>query len=305
MEKKDARWHESCSDAYPNQPMIVARFSLIAGWLEECWECTGKVFVSDSRDVFFQGDPFDNVSSNDIVLFSEHPAMTTLHWLEQPMMSHCYHLQLGPQPVINSGTIMGTKIAIVHLFREMGREYEKLRRQCKSEGIFDGIGVDQPLLNSMYYRGDIKNAEVLKYREGPVMTVGFPSSIFLKKYEDSNFTLPDHRTCYKETLMTDLSKSSVEVSNDTNLTAWQIQDFVRLQPDLFAKVLKLVNGWDFAFMNNDGKPAAVVHQYDRFGVPFFWDANQGASGVWMKPIVGEDSFSASSECTAKKNTNSL
>merc|ERR1719487_360146 len=224
------------------------------------------------------------------MLFSEHPGITTMHWLERPMMHECYNLRKN-EPVICSGTVMGTKTAIIQLFRAMGSEYERLRRlgQCKQ---LDGIGVDQPLLNSMYYNGDIArlkngNVEVLKYREGPVLTAGIPGSPYLKQYEDSHFTLPSHRDGYMERFDT--------VDKEMQRTEWQQRDLARLKRELME-----VNGESFSFVNNDGKPAAVVHQWDRFGVPFFWRIDKQVNSAWSKAVAGDDqSFVASNECPTK------
>jgi len=49
---------QPCSKAYPQLKVTWARHSLFRDWLQECEACTGPVLFVDSRDTFFQDDPF-------------------------------------------------------------------------------------------------------------------------------------------------------------------------------------------------------------------------------------------------------
>jgi len=49
---------QPCSKAYPYMKATWARHSLFRDWLQECETCTGPVLYIDSRDTYFQADPF-------------------------------------------------------------------------------------------------------------------------------------------------------------------------------------------------------------------------------------------------------
>ena len=57
---QDVYQRKKCSTDYPRQTLEIARFSLAADWVMACTSCVGPVLVTDGKDVYFQGNPFDS-----------------------------------------------------------------------------------------------------------------------------------------------------------------------------------------------------------------------------------------------------
>lgn len=84
---------QKCAVGYPDYKIQWGRFPLAADWLRECTGCTGGVMLTDVRDVFFQRDPFAAVvTPHPIMVFEEHPMLTTEYWLVGCVWPICVHV---------------------------------------------------------------------------------------------------------------------------------------------------------------------------------------------------------------------
>jgi hypothetical protein len=73
---------QKCAVGYPDYKIQWGRFPLAADWLRDCKGCTEGVMLSDVRDAYFQRDPFAAVvTPHPVMVFEEHPMLTTEYWL--------------------------------------------------------------------------------------------------------------------------------------------------------------------------------------------------------------------------------
>jgi len=92
----------------------VARYLWAQTYLENCTLDPDMVMITDSRDVYFQGDPFEEiqnglVSGAESICIQDCPL--NLSWIEQ-VYSKQLAEQLSPMPIICSGVTMGSTGAI-------------------------------------------------------------------------------------------------------------------------------------------------------------------------------------------------
>lgn len=175
-EVKNAKDKEAstCIAPYSNVKIRWGRFPFLRDALENCKECTGPVLVSDMRDVIFQRDPFgDGAPDVDgLQLFAEHRGVKASHPFVQKPVMKCKKFDFGDNPMLCSGTTIGTRTAILEYLDIMYHEMEKwtLDQNCWSKGNGD----DQAIHNYLYFSGafDKLNPRVYHPRQGLVNTVG-------------------------------------------------------------------------------------------------------------------------------------
>ena len=78
-----------CAADYPDYKIQWGRFPLTADWLRECNGCTDGVMLTDTRDVYFQADPFKDAEPHGLAVFEEHPDTSANHWLTNLPVSRC------------------------------------------------------------------------------------------------------------------------------------------------------------------------------------------------------------------------
>mmetsp|Transcript_19226 Transcript_19226/g.40290 ORF Transcript_19226/g.40290 Transcript_19226/m.40290 type:complete len:239 (-) Transcript_19226:1958-2674(-) len=155
--------------------------------------------VIDTRDIFFQADPFRSLGDPDEaqhdLLFVEEIATHTNTFPDQPnraknlgssprYTSHvnpCYGKEnvnaasLLERPMLCSGTVIGNKSGIRRFLSKLVDEFHKNNERgskCRSPAT-----TDQWTMNYLYYRGDfgyISQTKTLPWGTGPVLTVGTP-----------------------------------------------------------------------------------------------------------------------------------
>jgi hypothetical protein len=131
------------------------------------------------------------------------------------------------------------------------------------------------LLNGLFYGGKL-NATVARYRQGPVITVGYTGSKFWDKREPL-------RGNYGGDIVgsghTEMRETYEYRSDDSSRESWQAKEMAALP--------ELLTDDEGRFTNIDGSVAPVVHQFDRFGVPIFgWVAEFGRKRKIDIPIEG-------------------
>jgi hypothetical protein len=260
-----------CTSAYPDVKVRWAKFPLGRDWLRECETCTGPVLITDVRDTIFQRDPFGagTPKVKGLQVFEEHPEMTTEHWLVNWPVEQCKGLHLK-KPMLCSGTTVGTLSAMTKYLDEM---YEEMKAwladpKCRLKTLAD----DQSIHNWLFYNGDLAEAVAIPHREGIVNTVGYEGSKIFEDNVKQN----------KEKGLDDSAANDAPFPGQTDRT-W-------ISTEQFGLTTE-----DGEFTNADGTVSAVVHQYDRLGLPFFtWMRNQG---------FAKDDVSSSS--TLKKSSSKI
>jgi hypothetical protein len=149
-----------------------------------------------------------------------------------------------------SGTTIGTTEAMMNYLDKMYNEMKAWlgKRKCRFESVAD----DQAIHNWLFYSGGLANAVAVKNREGIVSTVGVDGSLVFNA----------HKKQFMETGVSEQEAASIPypASAGTWISSQQY-DLTNEKGE---------------FINFDGTVSAVVHQWDRFGLPLIeWLKNQG------------------------------
>jgi len=197
-----------CSRGLEDFKLEWGRFEMARRWLNACESCTGWSMVIDTRDIFFQADPFaslgdptttttEAVSSRSDLLFVEEIAKYSNTML-MPEMSHravnlgesgrykihvnpCYGKEkvraheLMDRPMLCSGTVIGTRDGIHRFLSVLVDEFRI--NNAKGPLCRSPTTTDQWTMNYLYYKGKfgfVRHTKTLPWGTGPVLTVGKP-----------------------------------------------------------------------------------------------------------------------------------
>jgi hypothetical protein len=183
-----------CSKGLETLTLELGRFEMVRQWLHFCRSCRGWGLIIDTRDVFFQADPFSRLPD-------PKTAKTNLYFVEEisPQTSPdpdldrsfvagnfrskahtfpCYGSRAQffyrERPVLCSGTILGTREGLNRFLNVLVSEFHENNRKfnpyCKSP-----FTTDQWIMNEIYYKGlfgEIERTQTLPWGVGPVLTVG-------------------------------------------------------------------------------------------------------------------------------------
>eukprot|EP00041_Stephanoeca_diplocostata_P029528 m.874652 g.874652 ORF g.874652 m.874652 type:complete len:400 (-) comp23576_c0_seq18:306-1505(-) len=236
---------QKCDIDHPDYKIQWGRFNLAAKWLQECADCTDGVMFTDVRDAFFQRDPFAAVQHpHDLMVFEEHQDVSTEHWLVDFPVTACKGRGVGKQPMLCSGSTMGSRGGMLTYFAAMDAEFRAWISDPKCR--FDLVGDDQSIHNYLFYTGKLPEAVAIKHRTGPIHVVGIQAdqvyhehvSKFKAQGKDQGFA---NRNRY--------------YGKDGDTRQW-LDPKYRLTDDE-GYILQL-----------DGTRSPQVHQFDRFGPPF-------------------------------------
>jgi hypothetical protein len=174
--------------------------------------------VLDTRDVFFQSNPFtalmgNNTMKHDLLFVEEIASYTNTipeqsHRATNIGQSHRYIYHTEPcygkesvqanklrnRPMLCSGTVLGTRAGMHRFLSVLVNEFytnnNKMNKKCHSPGT-----TDQWTMNHLYYNGRfgyIHTTKTLPWGTGPVLTIGTPcvnsalSSMKKKKTSQKN-----------------------------------------------------------------------------------------------------------------------
>eukprot|EP00957_Ditylum_brightwellii_P024066 1814886-Ditylum_brightwellii.AAC.1 len=89
-------------------------FPMARDWLLQCEECTDGVMLTDTRDAYFQSDPFEYIKEpHPIMVFEENfPNQTTNYWLTNIPVKKCRETTILANellPMLCSGSTMGSR----------------------------------------------------------------------------------------------------------------------------------------------------------------------------------------------------
>lgn len=183
-----------CSKGLEKFTLELGRYEMARQWLHDCKTCTGWGLIMDTRDVFFQSDPFEGLgsakSAEKNLLFIEEISPLTSPDPDPARsfvagnfrsMAHtlpCYGSRAQSayksRPVLCSGTIIGTRDGMFRFLNVLVNEFmannEKSNPFCKSPHT-----TDQWIMNEIYYKGlfgEIEKTQTIPWGMGPVLTVG-------------------------------------------------------------------------------------------------------------------------------------
>jgi hypothetical protein len=127
-----------------------------------------QVFLTDVRDVFFQRDPFDPAIDG-LEVYLEDPSVTLVgeprnrKWIRD-LYGRGELRAIGDQVVSCSGTVAGSRDAILGYLDAMAEEIERHRRPLGSH--------DQGVHNHLLRRGLLRSANIVANGHGRVLTMG-------------------------------------------------------------------------------------------------------------------------------------
>jgi len=270
QENGDPSKEQKCSAAYPDYKIQWGRFPLARDWLLECEDCTGGVMLTDTRDAYFQSNPFDYPFGDhpmeelpeELMVFEENPELSTDHWLTSIPVQRCRKYELKSHPMLCSGSTMGTRQGILDYIDSMVNEFDywKDRQECRS----DMVGDDQSIHNHLYYSKQLKNAVAIPHRTGPIHVVGFQADkIFRGAIEQAA----------KEGYGEDLAAAESFINN-VGYLHWNESSAEQVLPGERRKDWRtwlpleheLIDPKSGLILNFNGKASPQVHQYDRFGL---------------------------------------
>lgn len=235
----------TCAHPYSDIKLRWSRFPLARDWLRECLTCTGPVLFMDVRDSYFQQDPFGLGSPliEGLQVYEEYKTQTTKHWLTSWPIKTCKGLEYD-KPMLCSGTTSGTREAMLHYLNAM---HEEMKLWIKSRKCWFPInGDDQSIHNYLFYSGQLPYARAIPMLTGDsiVNTVGvLGSDILTQHIQDMN-----------ERFGLEQREAIERGYRGSHGNKW-CGDNPVCDEDGF-------------FLENDGTRSRVIHQFDRYGLPF-------------------------------------
>ena len=186
-----------CSQGLEDLKLEWGRYEMARRWLKACKTCTGWSMVIDTRDIFFQRDPFVSLgkaedATHDLVFVEEVSSFTntlpqTPHRAVNIGQSSRYRFHVEPcygkdnvkahelihRPMLCSGTVIGTSNGIHRFLSVLVEEFKK--NNAKGPLCRSPVTTDQWTMNYLYYKGRfgfVKQTKTLPFGTGPVLTVG-------------------------------------------------------------------------------------------------------------------------------------
>jgi hypothetical protein len=146
--------------------LTLARFFWYFDYLSETVGQYRNVMLTDVRDVFFLGDPFDFEIGSSLHVFLENESIGTHRpsraWLLGAYGRDVFE-ELSDRPVICAGVTIGAAPAMLEYLGIMVDHLAELKRQ------FDGM--DQGIHNYMIHNGRVPNVRTAGNEDGPVLTL--------------------------------------------------------------------------------------------------------------------------------------
>ena len=169
----------TCVYPYSDIKIRWGRYPILRDALLNCKQCTGPVLVTDTRDTYFQRDPFGDVAPpvTGLQLFAEHRLNSAKHHFVAKQVRECRNLFEMDGPMLCSGTTIATRKTMLTYVDIM---YHQEMRQWMIDPncFFKSHGGDQAIMNFLFYSGkfDALNPHINMPRDGQVNTVGYIGS---------------------------------------------------------------------------------------------------------------------------------
>ena len=159
--------------------IIIKRYELVLNFLKEKRNIK-NIFFCDSRDIYFQSDPFNYSYQGLINFFSEEASIQDCsinsQWMKRTMGQRVFE-ELQQKLILCCGTVMGEINSFQNyasLMREMSKKYpykKRLKYLLTFRADKEGRGCDQSYAAFLIYKNILKNFQIYDYADGPVATV--------------------------------------------------------------------------------------------------------------------------------------
>jgi len=187
---------EVLDDAREARPVATARYELYWAWSLQ-YENDSWLMLIDSRDTYFQRNPFDDLSKlystrkkekgGRLLLFAENAASTKIkdssfnsNWLRTAYGKEVIK-PFQDQPVICSGSTMGEKIALESYLRAMVTQFDETK--CKLKGCDQGFHNYLYYSKSLHHVSGISEVKVFQQGTGIVNNLGLLRTKPLKEWK--------------------------------------------------------------------------------------------------------------------------
>jgi hypothetical protein len=191
-----------CAKGLEKLKLEWGRFEMCRQWLHACDKCTGWALVMDTRDVFFQANPFGRLPSVETspydLLFIEEISKHTCpkkkqeeecdpkryytlennrHYRSRAGMCYgdYYELDMLQRPILCSGTIVGTREGIDRFLAVFVDEFYRNNQKDPNKRCRSPHTTDQFILQYMYYTGKFgvfDRTATAPWGTGPINTIG-------------------------------------------------------------------------------------------------------------------------------------
>ena len=184
-----------CVKGLEHLKIEMARFELARQWLHACPNCDGWALVMDTRDVIFQSDPLaalgDPSTAFVNLLFIEEISPHTSPIKDPrrsfvagnsrsnahttPCYGHSTFDTYAQRPVLNSGTVIGTRAGIQRFLSVLVDEFTQKATRSPNKKCRSPFTTDQWTMNWLYYNGrfgEVARTATMPWGLGPVLTLG-------------------------------------------------------------------------------------------------------------------------------------
>jgi hypothetical protein len=140
-----------------------------------------NIFLTDTKDVIFQSDPFDGLDGDFLYFFQEDAGVSILDdpghnawWLASAYGPEVLD-QIGYYNIICSGTILGSYRRMLNLLETVRREF--LRIKIERPEVFSNVILDQAVINYLArLDNEVVSNSIIKCNGDIVATLGIPTS---------------------------------------------------------------------------------------------------------------------------------
>ncbi len=150
-----------------------------------------KILICDSRDIYFQLDPFKYNYKGDISFFLESKKIKdcpyNTNWLMKTYGEKIFK-KLSEETINCSGTTLGSYIGIKNYLEQMVKQSKKNKYKKKLKYLLtfrrdkSGRGADQAYSNFIVHNKLIENNFLYSNESGPIATVYYLKEIAFNKY---------------------------------------------------------------------------------------------------------------------------
>ena len=177
----------------------IKRYTLLINYLKKNTNLN-KIFFCDSRDIYFQSNPFNFSYEGELNFFSEGVKIgdcaVNSKWMKNTLGMSLFD-QLKEKFIICCGTVIGKVDAINNYAKQMNLmskkyPYHWYKKRIKYLLTFrrdkEGRGSDQPYAAYLIHKNHLKNIKVYSNESGPIATIYHLSNL---NFDNKNQLLND------------------------------------------------------------------------------------------------------------------
>lgn len=127
-----------------------------------------RVFITDVRDVLFQGNPFDHPISSELEFFAEPKEILNCSYNTKKIskaFGEIEFLKLKNEKIICAGTTIGTKTGMIKYLNKMISVLTDYRERTGN------VADDQAVHNFLIYNNHFENFKIYDTGNGPIATL--------------------------------------------------------------------------------------------------------------------------------------